>query len=459
MATYEILTQQTLADIINAVVPGTYTPSIPRKCMSYDEVVNVKNAISSTVALTISPFIKNDGSTSSYASRQLVQKVTITAQEVITNYNYTVSSKAHGATVIIASVHPTEDTVIPGEGNTYSDDNTLESVTFTSDLNGTYLATIKENNNFEWPSKTGLFQHYNNYGATIVNRQATFNDVISIPANKSVTLQIVASYSNNSDSPHYELRDNVLYLYSVPKIRTLKDTSKQVSAGQNVIITPEYDDEIYTEELIPEKITNYTTQYVWPDGDITNYDDEEIILPSTVTIYEATVMVLGIVVSLPVISNIQEGEFALHRLSVFFKNNLYPEESGKIFVETMDKLDVWIQRINSSSKKKIYFTVNVNISSSSILPILQVTFNEDVGPTVPQMFVTGKVVTALGSFPFTITPTDNTLINGEYIGNFDSVSPNYGEIDTTDQITDLVLSNFGDDDWEYVLSVGNITGH
>lgn len=150
MATYEILTQQTLANIINAVVPGTYTPSIPRKCMSYDEVISVKNAISSTVALTISPFIENDGSTSSYTSRQLVQKVTITAQEVITNYNYTVSSKAHGATVI----HPTEDTVIPGEENTYSDENTLESVTFTSDLNGTYLATIKENNNFEWPSKT-----------------------------------------------------------------------------------------------------------------------------------------------------------------------------------------------------------------------------------------------------------------------------------------------------------------
>jgi len=72
MATYEILTQQTLANIINAVVPGTYTPSIPRKCMSYDEVISVKNAISSTVALTISPFIENDGSTSSYTSRQLV---------------------------------------------------------------------------------------------------------------------------------------------------------------------------------------------------------------------------------------------------------------------------------------------------------------------------------------------------------------------------------------------------
>jgi hypothetical protein len=61
-----------LANIINAVVPGTYTPSIPRKCMSYDEVISVKNTISSTVALTISPFIKNDGSTSSYTSRQLV---------------------------------------------------------------------------------------------------------------------------------------------------------------------------------------------------------------------------------------------------------------------------------------------------------------------------------------------------------------------------------------------------
>jgi hypothetical protein len=75
------------------------------------------------------------------------------------------------------------------------------------------------------------------------------------------------------------------------------------------------------------------------------------------------------------------------------------------------------------------------------------------------MFVTGKVITALGSFPFTITPTDNTLVNGEYIGNFDSVSPNPGEIDTSDQITDLELSNFGDDDWEYVLSAGSIIGH
>lgn len=459
MVTYEILTQQTLANIINAVVPGTYTPSIPRKCMSYDEVIDVKNTIASTVTLTISPFIKNDGSTSSYTGRQLVQKVTITVQEVSTNYNYTVSSKAHGATVIIANVHPTEDTVIPGNDNTYNDDNTLESVTFTSDLNGTYLATIKENNNFTWPSKTGLFQHYNNYGATIVNGYAHFSDVISIPADRRVVLQIVAEYSNNNNSPYYRLENDTLYLYSVPKIRTLKDTSKQVSAGQTVIITPEYDDEIYNEELIPEKITNYTTQYVWPDGTITTYNDEEIILPSNVAIYDATIMVLGTVVALPVISDIPEGEFALHRLSVFFKNNLYPEESGKIFVETMDKLDVWIQRVNYSSKKKIYFTVNVYISSSGIYPALQVTFNEDVGPTVPQMYVIGNVITAVGTFPFTITPTDNTLVNGEYIGNFDSVSPNPGEIDTSDQITSLELFNFGDDDWEYVLSVGSIIGH
>ena len=462
MATYEILTQQTLANIINAAVPGTYTPSEPRKCMSYSEVVAVKNSIASTVKLTISRFIKNDGTTAAYKNRQLVQKVTITAQQVDNDYEYTVSAKAYGATVIIATIHPTEDTVVPGTPVSYDDDNDLEEVTFNSNTSGTYLATLKENNTFRWAdmarsSLTDYKEHYGGFEPDEPQYQYPHTDCLSVPGDEAIQLKIVLEHVSNITTPYYYITHDtgsplyVLHLKVKTATRTPKNTSKNISAGQNITILPDYDDTVGG-TVVPTSVVDYTTRYTWPDGTHTDYNDPSIGVEPTIDNYH-TEPYSSDTRLLPIMTNVPEGEVPVHRLSVFVRNYLYPTPTNRVFVaKGMDKLDVWIKRTVTvtPTTKNVIFTVNCEVDGSgNVTPVLQVSFTESVGPASGQFYVTATVNGEFGQFPLTVTPADLSgyLQNGNYNGNFDGGGVvNISQLGNNPTITNAQYFNL-DSDW------------
>lgn len=462
MATYEILTQQTLANIINAAVPGTYTPAEPRKCMSYSEVLAVKNNIASTVKLTINRFIKNDGTTTTYKSRQLVQKVTITAQQVDNDYEYTVSSKAYGATVIIATVHPTEDTVVPGTPLGYDDNNDLEEVTFTSNTSGTYLATVKQNSTFKWAdmAKSSLSEYKDHYGGFEPDEpqyQDPHTNCISVPGDEAIQLKIVLEHVNTITAPFYYVTHDagsavyILHLKVKTATRTPKDTSKNISAGQNISILPNYDDTVGG-TVVPTSVVDYTTRYTWPDGTHTDYDEPSIAVEPSIENYH-TQDYSNDTRLLPIMSNVPAGKVPVHRLSVFVRNYLYPTPTNRVFVaKGMDKLDVWIKRTVTvtPTTKNVTFTVNCEVDASgNVTPVLQVSFTESVGPASGQFYVTATVNGEFGQFPLTVTPADLSgyLQNGNYYGNFDgSGVVNISQLGNNPTITNAQYYNL-DSDW------------
>lgn len=464
MATYEILTQQTLANIINTVVPGTYIPSVPRKAMSYDEVIAVKNNIASVVNLTVNNFIKNNGDNINYTGRQLVQKVSIIATEVApTNYTYTVKSKAYGATVLINTVHPVEDTIIPGTPLGFDDDNNLKSVVFESENNGTYLATIKENTNFRWNNynKSSIAQSKLNYGGWTYN---THNTCISLPINENVYLKIKLEHITGrfaDEDPYYLTKENniyVLHLNIKSATRTLRNNSVNISGNGEAVILPGYDDVDGGIVDSIDSITDYTTKYVWPDGTETRYEDKGGTMSDELELYN-TEFYQNTIRLLPIISNPTAGKIPIHRLSVFVNNYLYPKKEGRVFSKEMNNLSVFIKRTSDSVivKKSINFTVNIEIDSEGYAtPVLYGNFTENVGPTVSQMYVTGTVVTPAGTYTFTITPTDNVIINNKnYYGNFD-IELGANKITVLDTIGNLAIYNFNDIDWEQQLYAGII---
>lgn len=434
MATYEILTQQALANIVNAVVANTYTPASPRKAMSYDEVVAVKNAIASTVTLTIGNFINNAGSEVPYNSgRQLVQKVRITATAAApTIFDYTIGAKTYGATVLIASVHSAEDTVIPGSPIGYEEDNVVKSVTFQSTLNGTYLATLKENNIFKWQniSRSGIASYNLHYGGYSASGTYVHTKCVELPINENVSLRILLEHTSSSPIGNYTLtkNGNIYELHLPVEINTRlpKNTSVNVSPNTPITIVPDYDDN-EGGNLMVNEIDDYTQWYHWPDGTSQYYNDSSVTIDSSLEIVNSQVD-SGNVIILPIISNPTAGKTPVHRLSVFVRQWLYPRTSSGLYQQKdMTKLDVWVKRTNTSptppsSTKEVIFTVNAEIDSGGfVTPVLQVSFNDSVGPISSNFYVTGSIIGVNGTYPFTITPADVSgyLQNGNYYGNFD----------------------------------------